>query len=139
MEVVALVFDPIGGAVYFADSSGGIAKAAKVAEDIGQAAGIAAAEAVVAVVVAILAGKEGNATGRADGVLGDAVFEAHALCSHAVEVRGLHLRVAGVGEDFGIVLVGYDEENIGAVAQGAPSWSEGRRPEIGFLNGKFEN
>lgn len=138
VEVVALVFDPIGGAVYFADSGGGVAEAAKVAEDIGQAAGIAAAEAVVAVVVAILAGKEGNAAGRADGVLSDAVFEAHTLCSHAVEVWGLHLRVADVGENLGIVLVGYDEENIGAVAQGAPAWSEGRSPEIGFLSGKFE-
>ena len=52
-----------------ADSGGGIARAAEVAEDIGQAAWVLSAETVVAVVMAILAGEEGDAAGGADGIL----------------------------------------------------------------------
>ena len=52
-----------------ADSGGGIARAAEMAEDIGQAAWVLSAETVVAVVVAILAGEEGDAAGGAGGIL----------------------------------------------------------------------
>ena len=72
-----------------ADSGGGIARAAEVAEDIGQAAWILSTETVVAVVVAILAGEEGDAAGGADGVLGVGVGEGDAARDERVDGFGV--------------------------------------------------
>ena len=66
-------------------------------------------------VVAILAREKADATGCADGVLRDGCITAHAFASHAVEVWGLHIGMAFVAEDFGVVLVCDDEEDVGTV------------------------
>ena len=113
MKDITLVFDPVFRTVDFAHGGGEIAGRAEVPEDIRQPTRIAPAQAVVAVVVGILPAEEGHAAGRTDRVLRDGIVKAAAFPRHPIQVRCQRIGMTSMPKDFGIVLVGDDEENVG--------------------------
>jgi hypothetical protein len=100
--------------VDFTDGSRGVAGLAELAEHVWQAAGVRSAQTVIAMVVAVLAGEETHATWRADGILDDGVVEPHALGGQAVEIRRFDVGMILMAKTLGAVLVGDDEQNVGA-------------------------
>ncbi len=110
-----------GDEVPFADHGGLVSGAAGVPWRRDCAWGRAVLPGVDAVLMAVLAGENGGAAGRADGIGAEAIGEAHAAVGDAVDVRRLVDAAAVGGDGVGGMIVGHDVDDVGR----GPAFGEG--------------
>lgn len=105
----------VGGEVPLSDDCGLVAGGLEVLGDVGGGGVDLVAEGFNAGEVGVEAGHDDAAAGGADGVSDEAVGEAGAALGEAIDVGGF-VDLAAVGADgVGGVIVGHDEDDVGAL------------------------